>query len=241
MDEPLKSAQALFQSGQGLTFLLVGTVSVLIAVLRYRERAWLFGSRRKKRLRELFKDDKWRKASPFDRDGALMDAFGKSVTGAELAFMETRDRPWELLADRLRAGSAARWVTAGGGWEDGRSAFMQRLMSFSTASNVCTAMASAILVVGSAFTLLSWVEGGPFAGVFVGANVLLYFAVFLVASLVQEAAHRVVKLEKYPPAQPIPPRPKRRSGAKTKEELDNGQHDPNSTSPPPATAESTAQ
>jgi len=230
MDEWLKSAHAWAQTWQGLTLVIGAAFGVFLGLLRYRERAWSFSARKQKRLRKLFKDYKWRKAAAFDRDNALLDAVGNSVTGAELAFIETRDRPMKLLAARLRAGDGVKWRDqTGDGWADNRHSSM-RWFSPRATSTVCLMIALAVFIIGGGLTVLSGLQSGLFAGIMVAVNSFIVFISFLLASISLEASHQVIHLDRFPQALPIPPRKTTKSGKSKK--LKKDKETPASDVPP---------
>jgi hypothetical protein len=167
--------------------------------LSYRERRWRFSAKRTKAFRQLLKNDNWQRASVLDLQFALHDAFGRGLEPAELAFIATRSRAVALLNDRIEAGGNVRFKDDFTGWElPTRSVKNQKRL------------ARGLIVLG-------FLGGGLalFAGAFIlvapNAATLLAFAYFVFFSLMGfglasqfDASIRVVTLERYPEARPIP-------------------------------------
>lgn len=207
--------QALLKSWQWIAAFITGSVlTMLLRWWRIRERAWMFKTRRQKRLRELFKDGKWRSAQPFDLSSALEDAFAKTIETPDLMFIESRKRSWRLLNDRMHAGYLVELAATRDGFMDARSEFWRRWTTFTGASIACMIVTSLVFPLGATGAFLAWRYGGPIAGsqavIWWIGIVVLFFRL----SLMLDAAHRVVSLKHHPPEPNLPPVPEKGKGSK---------------------------
>lgn len=205
---------SLFKGWQGIAAFITGSVlTVLLRWWHVRERAWMFKTRRQKRLRELFKDGRWRSAQPFDLHSALEDAFAKTIETPELAFIESRVKPWRLLHDRMHASHLVELIAAGDGFSDARSEFWQR-WTLPGASLACMTVTSIVFPLGAIGAFTAWWFGGPIAGTQAVIWWLGIVVLFFRLSTMLDAAHRVVTLKHHPPATGLPKVPKRGKSSK---------------------------
>lgn len=182
---------------------MAAPVPVVVAWLRLRERNWRHTARRSKAFRTLIRENSWREAPVLDFHSACDDAFGQTIEKVELAFIETRCRPLQMLRDRWKAGGNVRLNEKCSGYDDNRSGtgskFKFRTCArFWTAASALFALLAAPLVLYSV-SRPSW----AFAPVIVEFGMAIWASIWFAQQM--EAADRVTTLSAYPPSRPIPP------------------------------------
>lgn len=199
----------IFTWSNGLKALLaVLPIGAVSGWVRFNERRWRFSSRKSKVLRKLIEKDEWRKAPPLHLQYALQDAFGRSLEPVELAFIETRVRPLQLLRDRMDSGGLVRLAddvksyerTSKGAW-----------LSFGTWSKIWQFFA-AIAGASTIATVLGAVQSGKYLLLIVAFNIAALSLLAFWASNMLDAAGRVLSLKWHPEMRDIPPDLKKPKG-----------------------------
>ncbi|NCT82928.1 MAG: hypothetical protein GXC94_07280 [Comamonadaceae bacterium] len=183
------------------TILFVVPVGILLAWVRLRERQWMLSSKRKRAAREMFKKSAWKKAAPLDFHFAMTDAFGQSVELNEMAFIEARQAPVQLLLNRIKAGPFVQYVEEEGTYVDPRRPWAQRWLPFGVIS-FGSILAASFLVTALLFLVLhTWANYGTLAATVVGAAVgvlgVLWLWLMLIFSQMADAAKRVLRPERH--------------------------------------------
>ena len=189
----------------------------------YRERRWRFSSRRTQSLRRLLKKDAWRDAPALELEYAFQDAFGRSLTRTDMAFIETRERPLILIQDRLTAGSAVRLDDEGTGFERvGRPwAATLPLGAWSFIWSSLAWLCVAITLFVGAYA----VEKQVFVLFLCATDFLVLACALFFASRMLDAAARVISLRSHPKARALAPKSKARDASskrRTKTPSDEG-------------------
>ncbi len=225
----------------GIPALVGGAITGLLAILlswtKWRERHWMLLSRRRKALRRLLQDSKWRDAGVLDYHFAMIDAFGSSVEPRELLHIESRQDPVRLLADRIQAGAWATFDGEAKGYVDGRGpsrlpAFLMGFPAISTITMLAASVSGGLAAMGG---LYGWLYGQWWLGALACFYGLPTLAIMVMFSFKADAARRVVSATRYPPAEPMPRRKVGRSSKSGK----NGKattESPPAVPPPPAAA-----
>ena len=212
---------------------ITGLLAILLSSTKWRERHWMLLSRRRKALRRLLQDSKWRDAGVLDYHFAMIDAFGASVEPRELLHIESRQDPVRLLADRIQAGA---WTTFDGeakGYVDGRgpSRLPAFLMSFPAVSTITMLAASVSGGLAAMGGLYGWLYGQWWLGALACCYGLPMLVIMVMFSFKADAALRVVSATRYPAAEPMP---RRRAGRNGKSGKATNESPP--AVPPPAAA-----
>ena len=172
----------------GIPALVGGAITGLLAILlswtKWRERHWMLLSRRRKALRRLLQDSKWRDAGVLDYHFAMIDAFGSSVEPRELLHIESRQDPVRLLADRIQAGAWATFDGEAKGYVDGRGpsrlpAFLMGFPAVSTITMLAASVSGGLAAMGG---LYGWLYGQWWLGAlacFYGLPTLAIMVMFL--------------------------------------------------------------
>ena len=116
MNLPLQAALKSLDSGPVQAALGVA-LAVFLWWFRLQEQRWLFRSKRAKAFNELLKNDRYLQVSELELHQAMIDAYGKTVERAELAFIMTRMRCAYLLRDRMAAAAHIAFRSACDGWD----------------------------------------------------------------------------------------------------------------------------
>ena len=184
---------------------IAGLLAILLTWTKWRERHWLLQSRRRKALRKLLQESKWRGAGALDYHFAMIDAFGSSVEPRDLVHIETRQDPVRLLVDRIQAGPWVKLDATSNTYQDARKRqrFFPGPPRFSTVSLVTMFAASISGGVAAMGALYGWTENWFVGAMVCGYGVPMMF-VFGVTSFKADAAQRVVSATRYPPAEPMP-------------------------------------
>lgn len=202
-----------------ISAVLLLPASVLTWV-RLRERLWSLTSRRRQAMRKLFQDGRWKKAARLDFHFAMHDAFGRNLEQVELAYIESRRDPVRLISDIFEAAGWVKFAGVDAGYVDARKPWAQKWLPFPIVTSLSMVIASLSVPGGAAFTLASWVQGGPIAGIIVGILCLQAVFLFGLVSFMADAARKVLSPDRHPPATPWPTK----SNSKPKAKGPSGRH-----------------
>jgi hypothetical protein len=202
MNLPLQTALKSLDSGPVQAALGV-VLAALLWWFRIQEQRWLFRSKRAKAFNELLKNDRYLQVSELELHQAMIDAYGKTVERAELAFIMTRTRCAYLLRDRMAAAAHVAFRPACDGWDprgDGTTA--ATLTKHGNVSSVVACLASSAALEAAFFAA----RDSQVLYMLPVALLAMMGVVFFVLSNQFDSASRVLRLdEMFARLIPVPP------------------------------------